>query len=323
MTRFVASLLLSGSIILILALSASAGSFAAKANSDLQQTETCIRAALHKEELAIAYIREGKLSAATIAAKAIEPATTDLFICAAHALNAAAGLDQITPAEAKDVDADITDAAAADDAARHSLADQKVGQAISSLQEANRLKNEALTVLKTANARPPKPVVSTIFASFLPRKLATLYSISVISTGGAKPTYRWTLSLEQIDPDKSSPAGFQSSDPAAPNYASAGFDPSCNNVLLPNAVESSKTASEAVYVWSGLANEFTWYHGDKGSYPQSSYGCDHTKMGARGHQGIVSVKVTEGNWVCTASIDGTNLGLEPIHGDPAVCRYES
>jgi hypothetical protein len=194
---------------------------------------------------------------------------------------------------------------------------------ITKLEDADRGKAEALTALEKAAARPPKPPVSPIFAVFLPRELATRYSVNATPSGGAPlPTLRWTLTLKQIDPDKSSPAGFQSSDPLAPNYASAGLDPGCDNSELPNGQKTTDTDGNAAYVWSGLSNEFTWFHGDKGAYPGTTYGCDHTKMGERGHQGIVTVEVIEGSWVCTASIDGTNLSLQPTHGAEPVCKYK-
>ncbi len=316
----VAFVLVGASLVLTVALSASAGSQRANANPELQKAETCIRAALRKEDLAIKYIRERKLSDAIIAAKVIEPATKDISVCAGNALTAAGALDEISSADARSIDGDMTAATAADTDASSSLTKHNVGRTITLLEDANRSKEAALAALETAAARPPKPPVSPIFAVFLPRKLATQYTVNATPSGGAKlPAFRWTLTLEQIDPDKSSPPGFQSSDPKAPLYASAALDPACNNSELPNGRQITNT-SKAGYVWSGLSNEFTWFHGDKGSYPDT-YGCDHTKMGARGHQGIVTVEVIEGNWVCTASIDGTNLSLEPIHGGEPVCKY--
>jgi hypothetical protein len=308
-------------LLLTLTLSASAGTGHANAHPDLDKTEACIRAALHKEKLAIKYIQEGKIAKATIADKVIEPATTDIFTCAAHALNAAEAADEISKDDAKAVDTDITDAAAGDDDARHFLAERKGKSAIASLEKANSLKEAALSFIEHAAGRQPRPTVSPIYAVFLPKKLATKYSIRAFSNDSVADSYRWTLTLQQIDPDKSSPPGFQSSDPSAPNYASAGFDPKCNNSLLPNGKQTSATGSKAVYVWTDQLDAFTWYHGDVGSYPGSSYGCDHTKMGARGHQGIVAVVITDGRWVCTASIDGTNLTEQTEHGDKPVCVY--
>ena len=314
--------IIGSALVLTLALSASAGTGHANAHPDLDKTEACIRAALRKEKLAIKYIQEGKIAKSTIADKVIEPATTDIFTCAAHALTAAAAADEISADDAKAVDTDITNAAAADDDARHFLAEHKGKQAITSLEKANSLKEAALFFIEHAAARPPKPTVSPIYAVFLPKILATKYTIRAIPNGGgAGATYRWTLTLEQIDPANSSPPGFQSSNPSEPDYASAGFDPTCNNSLLPDGKQTAATGSKAVYVWSSLLDAFTWYHGDVGSYPGSTYGCNHKKMGARGHQGIVTVVVTDGRWVCTASIDGTNLTAQTEHGENPVCKY--
>lgn len=316
-----ALVLVGASLVLTVTLSASANSRNATASPELQKAETCIRAALRKEHLAIKYIRERKLSDTTIADKVIEPAVKDIN-CARAALDGARSLDEIAPAAARSIDGDMAHALTADIEARSSLSHSQIGHAITKLEQANESKGDALTALATAAARPPKPPLSPIFAVFIPGELATRYSVNATPGGGAPlPTFRWTLTLKQVDPDKSSPPGFQSSDPLAPLYASAGLDPSCNNSLLPNGQQTTSRDGSTAYVWSDLSNELTWFHGDKGSYPGSNYGCDHTKMGERGHQGIVTVEITQGNWVCSASIDGTNLSLQPIHGAEPVCKY--
>jgi len=313
--------IIGSALVLTLSLSASAGTGHVNAHPDLDKTEACIRAALRKEKLAIKYIEEGKIAKATIADKVIEPATTDLLTCAAHALNAAAARNEISADDAKAVDTDITSAAAADDDARHFLAERKGKSAITSLEKANDLKDAALFFIEHAAAQPPPPPITPISAVFVPKKLATKYTIHVSSNGGGDVTYTWSLSLQQIDPDKSTPSGFQSSNPGAPNYASAGFDPKCNNSLLPGAKLNSAAGSRADYAWSGLSDTFTWYHGDVGSYPGSSYGCDHTKMGVRGHQGVVGVVVKSDHWTCVEGIDGTNLTEKPEQGSKPVCLY--
>lgn len=123
------------------------------------------------------------------------------------------------------------------------------GQAIASLEKANGYKEAALVFVERAAARPPKPSVSPIFAVFLPKKLATKYTLHVGSnSGGAGPTFRRTLTLKQIDPDKSSPEGFQSVNPRAPNYASAAFDAKYNNRELTGGLQTTTIAGTAVYV---------------------------------------------------------------------------
>ena len=51
-----------------------------------------------------------------------------------------------------------------------------------------------------------------------------------------------------------------------------------------------------------------WKHGDED-------GCDHTKMGPEGHQGVVTATVSDGTYACTASYPGTVSGPAP----PATC----
>jgi hypothetical protein len=48
-----------------------------------------------------------------------------------------------------------------------------------------------------------------------------------------------------------------------------------------------------------VPDEFVWAHGDND-------GCDHRKMGTKGHQGVISVVVSDGHWACTAKYEGTN-----------------
>src|SRR5207249_4328349 len=88
----------------------------------------------------------------------------------------------------------------------------------------------------------------------------------------------------------------------------AAVDSACNNARLP---DGKQTAADT-YVWAGEGSHFLWYHGDKGSYAdEPDYGCDHTKMGPMGHQGTVSVTVSDGSWQCTATYGGTNDGTGP------------
>ena len=46
----------------------------------------------------------------------------------------------------------------------------------------------------------------------------------------------------------------------------------------------------------------SWLHGDQ-------HGCDHTKMGPRGHAGVVAAKFTLGNLVCRVSFVGSETDL--------------
>jgi len=140
------------------------------------------------------------------------------------------------------------------------------------------------------------------------------------SKRGRKLNYTWTLRLARIDPIGSAPPGYQSTDPKAPMYASAAFDPTCNNAKLPDGRRVAEDATHAVYEWDFQPDVFVWYHGDVGAYPGSTYGCDHTKMGARGHQGTVVVAVSDGTWTCKEKIVGSNLTETIVTGGPATCR---
>jgi hypothetical protein len=74
-------------------------------------------------------------------------------------------------------------------------------------------------------------------------------------------------------------------------------------------------------VWEKIGDTFTWYHGDKGSHAPSTYGCDHTKMGPSGHEGVVKLTVTSSDekWSCQAAISGTNLSADPVYSAKPTC----
>jgi hypothetical protein len=193
------------------------------------------------------------------------------------------------------------------------------------LREAFILKGRALNAL----GFPPLEITA-IKAVFDPAQLATDYSIEVtknLMAPFAPLVYTWTLTLKQIDPSGSSPPGYQSTDPNAPNYASAGFDPTCNDARQPGGTAIGGVSGEDYYEWSGLGRLFIWYHGDEGAYADK-YGCDHTKMGERGHQGYLDVRVEDGAWACFATIYGTNRAVAlagseeqiPFAGEPPHCN---
>jgi hypothetical protein len=170
--------------------------------------------------------------------------------------------------------------------------------------------------------------VSSIEAVFVPAELATKYTVTANDTSlaiGEKLTYHWELDLERVDPPDTSPPGYQHTDPKAPFYASAAVDLSCNNAKLAGGKQSSFTMEDGAtlndILWTNLEAGFTWYHGDKGSYPDDpGYGCDHTKMGPSGHQGVVRVSVTNGTWTCRALIRGSNLSTSPDYGAAPSCE---
>ena len=198
-------------------------------------------------------------------------------------------------------------------------------QVIAVIERGIEQKDKAMTTLDNAVANPPttkpgeSPLSVEVTAVFIPADRATKYTAQVIDKEASSFNYEWKLRLIRIDPQGSSPPGFQSKDPNAPNYASAAFDSTCNNAQLPGGNAGTADANAANYSWLNLKDEFVWYHGDVGSYAGSQYGCDHTKMGARGHQGTVTLIVHAGVWTCRAEIFGSNLTETPELSGPANC----
>ena len=145
-----------------------------------------------------------------------------------------------------------------------------------------------------------------------PPECATHYSVRTLhAPEGATLHYEWFIQLKLID-NEGAP------EPGTPG-SGADFDPTCDNAELPGSkvVEGAAGASGVVYSWENQKNTFVWYHGDKGVYSDNpSYGCDHTKMGPDGHQGIVEVIVDDSGenvnytpWICQANYYGTNTGF--------------
>ncbi|HEX7626668.1 MAG TPA: PKD domain-containing protein [Gaiellaceae bacterium] len=117
--------------------------------------------------------------------------------------------------------------------------------------------------------------VSPIKAVFVAKEFATHYSV-VASEPGAKLTYAWSLKLQRVD------------------VKGGAVDAGCTN----RGVLTGTTAT------------FVWHHGGT---PADH--CDHAKMGPSGHEGLLTVVVSDKTWSCTATFKGTNDGT----GTAAVC----
>ena len=242
----------------------------------------------------------------------------------------AASKNQISSSDYEQLSREIVEARRSDNNADLDLyaplgGPPRPSSAVSNLDKGIESKKAALTTLDHAVAHTPTPIgasplaLSPVSAVFVPGDLATRYTVTATDTQPSRTlTYRWVLTLMRVDPVGSSPAGYQSTDPTAANYSSAGFDPTCDNAKLPGG-SGDITSTSATYTWSNQANSFEWYHGDAGSYPGSTYGCDHKKMGASGHQGTVTAIVSDGVWICRAKISGSNLTLTAVQGGPATC----
>jgi hypothetical protein len=114
--------------------------------------------------------------------------------------------------------------------------------------------------------------ISPIKAEFNSDLRQTTYSVPTVSDPGA--TYQWTLIIVppvgQVDPSKP-------------------VDPGCNN--------------HGVLV--GLAATFVWHHGNAGD-PLFDDGCNHDLQGMWGHQGLITVVVSDSAGDhCTATYKGT------------------
>jgi hypothetical protein len=113
--------------------------------------------------------------------------------------------------------------------------------------------------------------ISPIQAVFVDSERATHYTVPQITAAVGAVTFSWTLTLKPVDPSK-------------------GVDTGCNN-------HGTLTASTP---------EFVWHHGDK-TDPVHNDGCEHALQGIYGHQGLITVVVTDASGArCTATYKGTN-----------------
>lgn len=133
--------------------------------------------------------------------------------------------------------------------------------------------------------------ISPITAFFSEPNRSTAYSFNTISDpdAGAKLTFQWSLTLQAVDPN-------------------TGIDLACNN--------RGKLG--------GTDTTFTWLHSNSGD-PVRDDGCDHTKQGKYGHQGLISVIVSDSRgWSCSATYKGTFSTTGNPNPDAAgapVCVY--
>lgn len=289
----------------------------------LDQAITDVTAAFTAEDKARDAWRKNHDAAAT---REQLRASRDKLLFARHVVTKAAhqGLVSTSAADAIVGDLENADLNDANASAFLDPTSPNHAQVVESIEHAIEAKDKAVSAIEHAIANPPttkpgeSPLSVTLTSVFVPADRATKYTAETKDAESRRATYTWKLRLIRIDPQGSSPPGFQSTDPKAPNYASAAFDATCNDAKLPNGEAGNADQTSANYLWQQLGNEFIWYHGDVGSYAGSTYGCDHTKMGARGHQGTVTVIVSDGIWTCRAEIYGSNLTETP-DSSPGTC----
>jgi hypothetical protein len=124
------------------------------------------------------------------------------------------------------------------------------------------------------SARATALTMDPIRADFSENDRATTYSVPNVmddTFGAARFSYAWTLTLSQVDPN-------------------VPVDPDCNNHG----------------VLSGTATTFVWHHGNKDDPVHGDDNCDHAIYGQYGHQGLITVVVTDDQgFQCTETYKGT------------------
>ena len=155
-------------------------------------------------------------------------------------------------------------------------------------------------------------VISPIEARFIPSRFQTDYNTHIYITvpkSDETVTIKWILKLELVDK-----AGTPS--PSGGPGSGAAVDVLCNN----NGVGvSAPVMSKEINVRArgGVSSQFVWHHpSPPDSNPPGRYHCNHLDEGPRGHQGLVSVVVSNKNWTCTATYKGTESSLATKGNQP-------
>jgi hypothetical protein len=151
-------------------------------------------------------------------------------------------------------------------------------------------------------ASSPPFTINPITARFSPTFFLTTYNATFSNAYGvpkAGVTFRWSYKLELVDK-----AG-------APNPGVAGsgaaVDIGCTNnaVGIPHPVVSLLKSPANAYLV-----DFIWHHPDAAnSEPPGRYHCNHLEEGPHGHQGLITLVVSDKTWECTATYKGTNSSL--------------
>lgn len=147
--------------------------------------------------------------------------------------------------------------------------------------------------------------ISPIEARFIPSHFQTSYNTHIyinVPKSDETATIKWTLKLELVDK-----AGTPSL--SVGTGSGATVDLLCNN----NGVGvTTPVISKEINVRArgGVSSQFVWHHpSPPDSNPPGRYHCNHLDEGPRGHQGLVSVVVSNKNWKCTATYKGTESSL--------------
>jgi len=174
-----------------------------------------------------------------------------------------------------------------------------------------------LLLLAASPALPAKPAppfqIRAIVANFYPSLFETQYAVLVHNPEGMRDalTASFKITLELVDK-----AGAPN--PGTPG-SGAAVDLGCTNAGV--GIPHPEIANDELH---GLFL-FGWTHPDPAdSDPPGKYHCNHMDMGPSGHQGLITIVVSDKKWHCTATYKGTNSSTnksvaQGIASEP-ICR---
>ena len=167
-----------------------------------------------------------------------------------------------------------------------------------------------------AQASSRSPIgITPIEATFYQDSFLTDYETTITGDPSAVAAHIkivWSLKLELVDK-----AGTPDPEMTATGMSSgAAVDPGCTNhgnLQQTTHVVLADVADTKI----GKLTAFIWHHPDAAdSIPEGWFHCDHELQGPHGHQGLITVVVSVGNWKCTATFKGTHTSLTASPGQP-------
>ena len=154
----------------------------------------------------------------------------------------------------------------------------------------------------------PKSTLSLapLQAFFSQTYFVTRYFADFVDSAHEPVTVKWTIQLKLVD-KAGAPA------PSSPG-SGAKVDVGCSNAGI--GVSAPDIKIRIAKANSLRSDHFAWHHPDPAnSTPPRRFHCNHLDEGPHGHQGLVTVVVSDTNWVCTASYKGTNSSLYVIRNE--------
>jgi hypothetical protein len=159
----------------------------------------------------------------------------------------------------------------------------------------------------------PNWTIGPIIAHFVEKEFMTDYTGTVLGDSKAGPvpaadfTFTWRLELTLVDRDGAPDPGVPSS--------GAAVDLLCNNDR--KGIPEPFISRQHFHAGASYGVEydfFGWYHPDPGKDPPLDvYHCNHLEQGPKGHQGLITLTVSDSKWQCTATYKGTKeSGLDRV-----------